>query len=195
MKYLPLLTVVAAWLWIAPDASAQSRRDSWSGVVRLPPVESEGTSEFRCPSTNPGVYGTLPEQAVRPAAAFLPESGVDGPSTLDYAPPAYTPSVGAPGTVGRIPDQAGFNSPAPLQPGPVPEPGAAVNVPVGQGAPAPDGVALVPQHFQPTWYVSASGLFLTRADHPHGIWVSQDALNESNLLMQTENDFGWRGWG
>jgi hypothetical protein len=45
----------------------------------------------------------------------------------------------------------------------------------------------------PNWYVSLSGLVMTREDKPNKVWVSYETDDEPHQLMHTVKDLAWRG--
>jgi hypothetical protein len=112
VKHARLLSVVTALLWTASAAWAQSGFRSSTGVVRLPPVESEGSVERDDPGRSLDWYQAASAQFVPPTTTSFPHfpqsygpGGVSqaslphaGPPTqpASFPPPTQPPSTEPP---------------------------------------------------------------------------------------------------
>ncbi len=203
MKFLQVFALTAALLWTA-DASAQVGLYGSPGLVRLPEVASEGQA---LPDYAAAPYAST---GVRPAAAALdavptfetasakplgkpkkkpaakhPPKPV--PKDKVLAPPGEAPSV-----VDQMLDDSGSCFPPPWGP----EPGCGLEEPgCGYDACCDTSCESCMPCCVPTWYVTARGLVMTRADRPNKVWVSYETDDNPHQMMHTQKDLDWRGGG
>jgi hypothetical protein len=159
-----------------------------------PPVAAVNRSAYATAANNSGSYAGNydPAYSDRPIAA----APTAPPLTPVPAPPASQP-VAAPiqpipqqprNLVNQMLDDAGSG------------PGACAPnyAAMGQGglgcqAGGPNCNFDAASCYQPLWYVSAAGLFLTR-DKPNGVWTTYDMADVNNQIMKTTDCFmDWRG--
>lgn len=112
MKHARLVSVVTAFLWTVSAAWAQPGFRGSAGVVRLPPVESEGSVEWDCPGRTLDWYHGASAQFVPPTTtsfshfpqscgpggvsqASLPHAGSPIESA-SFPPATQPPSTGSP---------------------------------------------------------------------------------------------------
>jgi len=210
MKYPQVFILLVALSWTASDAWAQFGLYGSPAVVELPPVESQesagsghaypGKSAPTAVSARPApAYGG---QAVSRFATPLIPTAAPKPAPLPpggNAPMLDPPSVAAPNVVDEMLGESESCLPPPWGP----EPGCDVSAgceydaSCGRGlfgramdrADCCGGVAC----FKPNWYVSVSGLIMSR-DEPNRLWTTYETNNNPNQLP-TDSRFEWRGGG
>jgi len=151
----------------------QAAYSNWQGPESGPPLSPPGYSTAN--SRSPGPYESgYPTRLVQGGAATPPPS-----QGLPIGPiPGAAPQGGSSVMNQMLEESNGWSVPGFAGPGCGP----------GQPCGEPCGPC-----FQPQWYVSAAGLFMTR-DKANCLWTTFETLNNPNQIMRfNDAEVGWRG--
>lgn len=178
MKYVRALTILSVVFGAASGAWAQNGLSGAPELLRF--GQDDPAAYVAATSTAPGPYESAYTNRRASGPALAPATGAALPAApipgSSQPPAGPTPSV-----MDQMLDETGcWGAPAYAAPG------------YGCGAGQPCGDVCGPC-FQPQWYVSAAGLFMTR-DKANCLWTTYETDNNPNQLMRF-NDAkpDWRG--
>ncbi len=150
-------------------------------------MTSPGAWNYQRNPARPGAYGNYTPGYPYRVAAAQPQAGNSVPT---LTPPASQPRAPVPQPA-LTPQPVGPAASGPFYD----EPGYGCGGCCGAGGCRSLGEMFGLQRdpcYQPKWYLSGAGLFLTR-DDPNGVWTTLDNGSATRLMQTTDANVDWRG--